>query len=429
MIGAAAPQRNQALANDVAGKDGNIQAVDPDNLTAPLVGFANINKNKLTLEATDIQRNDADGKVKVASPIKVGKFYYGFDDIIAVGDRTKIGLKLIFNDTKGSTEYNDLDSIALFNEVKKLVPALVAAKKTNEEADAKYDSLKTSLTALVVYADTSVTGVKKEAWELVLPKVKEALDAQIKKIEGDSTKQGEMKAAMITNNTTAGWQDFAEAIEILKEFAPIKDAKKKDDTIFATEFLAKYKAITGGDDKDKEQTEAIAAFKSILEKDYANKDVTAIETEIKDGVTLTNSFLTNDKKNKTAKDLAPRLKLRDEKLAERTTKPEQKRLAELLGYIEFEYDGKKAAEGDEFAKINKNIEDLEKYIKGDANSAENKLFKTLGNPDQEIIRGLRTQMVKKRDEMDKLRKETPGESSNMSPWLVLTIVALVLGLL
>jgi len=123
------------------------------------------------------------------------------------------------------------------------------------------------------------------------------------------------------------------------------------------------------------------------------------------------------------------VKLIDEKLTD-LTKPEQEKLADLLRYVEFEYDGEEAARDDEtFNKITKNLEELEKFIKEDADSPENKLFKGLGDSGQEIVRKLRNQMAKKRDAMVKIRKTEPGDTPKLSPLVIFSIIAAGLVLL
>src|SRR5205814_6229917 len=116
---------------------------------------------------------------------------------------------------------------------------------------------------------------------------------------------------------------------------------------FATDFFEKYEEKNKK--KPDEQKKAGEAIKSIINaEDYKNKNISEIEADLVTKIKAkeTEFPLLNEAKSKEiAKELAPRLKLRDEK--ELNTAPDgsvKKKLAELLSWVEISYEGKTAAD-------------------------------------------------------------------------------------
>jgi hypothetical protein len=197
---------------------------------------------------------------------------------------------------------------------------------------------------------------------------------------------------------------------------------------FADDYLENYKKKDKGEDNERAKT--VKAFENALKKDYTGQTKDQIQAAIiADAEIPTNTIVTAEKKKKIAEEAAPRIELIFTKLTARTTDSAQEKLAKLLYYLELKYDGEEAAKGKEFTEINDNIKDLNKFIDGGTDAvSEHALFETLGTPGKEIVKGLRTQMMKKKEAMELLRKETPGGPS-MSPWVIFSIIAVGLVLL
>jgi len=155
-----------------------------------------------------------------------------------------------------------------------------------------------------------------------------------------------------------------------------------------------------------------------------------IKAEIKSSIPADDPLLNTDlKKDELVAELAPRIKLRDEKeLKAATASSEKKKLAELLEWVEIKYDGKTAANDGRFTEINTKITELEKYLKDDG-TEESKLVKGWDSDDKKILEVLKTKMVSRRDAMKKLRETNEEVPNNMKPLIVLSIIAGGLGLL
>ncbi|CAI2163584.1 2059_t:CDS:10 [Funneliformis geosporum] len=324
------------------------------------------------------------------------------------------------------------ESETLFNEVKdNLVPGLVKFVKI--DADADLANLKINERATTKgFADTKYNELSTK----IIGKVTTDLATKIDEIEGDTGKRQTMKNKM----TDSDVEKMLDALELMKKIVEVnKDKSPVPATLTKLkEFEDRNKAKDGKKpDEQKRTSEFIESIISVEGAGYKGRTPDEIINDLKTKFSAKKSeysLLNDDSKiDAIAKELAPRLKLRDERdLNIPTATSVQKKLAKLLSWVELKYDGKAAADDDgRFNELDTKIKELDKFIDGKDDEDEKKLFIDLpdGKDGKDIVKGLRTKMMKRLDMMKQLRKQGPGETPKTSPLVIISILAVGVALL
>jgi len=278
-------------------------------------------------------------------------------------------------------------------------------------------------------------------------KAKALLEVEIKKYEKtDTVKQDEMINKMIATD----YEDYDQAIDILKELITIKDAQNKvPDTVtklkgfkndtkkkgwavlnkykvgtkdFADDCLEKYEAKKDG--KDKKKPVENASIK-ILGGDYAGRSVADIEADII--ASIKDDEMKPADKQIYAKKVSPRLKLAED--LKKKTSNEEKELAKLIRVDGITYDGiicGDAGVEDKFNKVKEAHNKLKKYIAG--KDAEGAIFNALIPDDKKIVKDAEKDMSAMIQKMDELRQEDKSKGTPFSPLVGFLVVAVVAGL-
>ncbi|CAI2189193.1 13495_t:CDS:2, partial [Funneliformis geosporum] len=191
----------------------------------------------------------------------------------------------------------------------------------------------------------------------------------------------EMIAAMITDNTTAEYEDYEQATEILKKLNEIKNAPKSDATI---------------------------------QKDEVKRELDEKITE-----------LSPEEKTEFKNDFAPVIALAN--VLKAKTKPEEKELGNLIIYNELAYRGDENLKDlHKKEKLQEQLKNLKKYT--ETSGEKHALFSTLSKNDQLVIKKMVNRMQAKVSEMRKVQSIEPNHLPTVSIPVILSIGVLTMAL-